>query len=288
MDYRNVLLFLMYKLPSGPSRRALFMYHHRHLPHLRNPSTFSEKMNWRILYDRRPIIGWTCDKLAMKEYAAKTPGLRVPQTYWSDSDLSTLSDAKLPGHWVLKPNHRSGRVFFGHGKPDVAYLKRVSAGWLRSFEGKDLHEWAYLKARPLFLAEELIGAPGAPPSDYKFFVFGGEVALVQVDLDRHAGHCRRMYLPDWTPLDVTLGRFRLGPTEPPPGNFVEMLAIASNLGRCFDFMRVDLYTVAGEIFFGEVTPYASSGLSRFTPESLDAHLGSKWKFLGRNLPTAAD
>lgn len=288
MNYRNALLLLMYKLPSGPSRRALFMYHHRNLPHLRNPSTFNEKMNWRILYDRRTILEWTCDKLAMKQYAAKTPGLRVPQTYWSGSDLSKLLDVELPDYWVLKPNHRSGKVFFGHGKPDIADLKRCSADWLRSFEGKDLHEWAYLKARPLFLAEELIGAPGIQPSDYKFFVFGGDVALVQVDMDRHTAHCRRMYLPDWTPLDATFGHYRLGPIEPAPANLAEMLTIASELGRPFDFIRVDLYTVAGEIFFGEVTPYTASGLDRFVPESLDAHLGSKWQFLGQNLSITAD
>lgn len=282
MDYRNILLFMMYKLPSGPSRRALFIYHHRQLPHLWSPSTFNEKMNWRILYDRRPILEWTCDKLTMKEYAAKTSGVRVPQTYWNGSDLRNLSDAELPEHWVLKPNHRSGKVFFGHSKPDIAHLQRLTADWLESFEGKDLHEWAYLKARPLLFAEELIGAPGFQPADYKFFVFGGEIALVQVDMDRHTAHRRRMYLPDWTPLDATFGHYRLGPSEPPPANLSEMLSIASDLGRPFDFMRVDLYTVGGEIFFGEVTPYAASGLDRFSPEYLDAYLGAKWNLVGRN------
>lgn len=276
MDYRDVLLFLMRKLPSGPSRRALFIYHHRHLPHLRNPLTFNEKVNWRILYDRRSILEWTCDKLAMKEYAAKTSGLRVPQTYWSGSDLRELLDVELPEHWIFKPNHRSGLVFFGHGKPDVASLKRLSVDWLRPVEGKKLHEWAYLKARPLLLVEELIGAPGQVPKDYKFFVFRGEVALVQVDMDRHIAHTRRMYLPDWTPLNATLAHYPLGPSELPPANLSEMLAIASELGRPFDFIRVDLYTVGDEIFFGEVTPYCGSGLDRFVPESLDAYLGGKW------------
>jgi hypothetical protein len=237
-------------------------------------------MNWRILYDRRPILEWTCDKLAMKEYAAKTSRVRVPETYWSGTDLRELSDVELPEHWVFKPNHRSGKVFFGDRKPKIAYLKQLSTDWLRPFEGEDLHEWAYLKARPLLLTEELIGAPGSPPKDYKFFVFGGEVGLVQVDMDRHTAHRRRMYLPDWTPLDATFGHYGLGPSEPPPANLSEMLAIASDLGRPFDFIRVDLYTVADEIFFGEMTPYAASGLDRFIPESLDAYLGAKWDLKG--------
>jgi TupA-like ATPgrasp len=280
---RNILLFGIYKLPSGVSRRALFMYYHRQFPHLRNPSTFNEKMNWRILYDRRPILEWTCDKLAMKEYASKVPGLRVPQTYWFGSNLSELSDVELPEDWVFKPNHRSGKVFFGHGRPDVANLERRSDDWLTRFEANDLHEWAYRKARPVLLIEEMIGAPGIPPTDYKFFVFDGEVALVQVDTDRYTGHRRRMYLPDWTPLEGHLGHYQLGPIEPsPPANFPEMLAIASELGRPFDFIRVDLYTVADEIFFGEVTPYNASGLTSFAPKSLDAYFGAKWELADRN------
>jgi hypothetical protein len=283
VDYRNVLLYFMYKLPSGPSRRALYVYHHRSLPHLRNPSTFNQKMNWRILYDRRPILEWTCDKLAMKEYAAKVPGVRVPQTYWSGSDLSSLSVVELPEHWVLKPNHRSGKMFFGHGKPQIDHLKQLSSNWHQPFEGEGLHEWAYLKARPLLLAEEMIGPPGLPPADYKFFVFNGEVALVQVDMNRHTAHRRRMYLPDWTPLDATFGHYQLGPSEAPPVNLAEMLAIASELGAPFDFIRVDLYSVAGEVFFGEVTPYAASGLDRFVPADLDNYLGAKWDLVDGEL-----
>ena len=56
-----------------------------------------------------------------------------------------------------------------------------------------------------------------------------------------------------------------------------MLAIASGLGRSFDFMRVDLYNVDGEIFFGELTPYPGSGINRFVPASFDSELGAKWE-----------
>jgi hypothetical protein len=276
---RHGLLFLMYKMPSGISRRALFMCHHRRLPHLRHPSTFNEKMNWRILYDRRPILEWTCDKLAMKEYAVKNSSVRAPRTYWSGTDLRELSDVKLPGSWVLKPNNRSGKVFFGRGEPDIAYLRRLTANWLRPSEGKDLHEWAYLNARPLLLVEEQLGEPGIAPLDYKFYTFDGEVAIVQVDMDRHTEPSRRLYRPDWTPLDATWGHCRLGPPQQPPANLAEMLAIAGDLGRSFDFLRVDLYNVSGVIYFGEITPYAGSGLNPLIPKSLDAHLGAKWSLL---------
>src|SRR5215471_3670063 len=107
MNIRHAFLHLMYRLPARSSRRALFMFYHCRLPHFRDPVPFNEKDNWRSLNDRRPILEWTCDKLAMKEYAAKVPGLRVPRTLWAGTDLRELGDTDLPEYWVLKPNHRS-------------------------------------------------------------------------------------------------------------------------------------------------------------------------------------
>ena len=279
----DALLALAYKLPSNLSRRAVFFYHHRRFPRVKTPVTFTEKVNWRILKDRREILAWTCDKLAMKDYVGNVQGaathdVRIPRTLWSGTDVTELENINLPEHWVLKPNHRSGLVFFGHGQPDVPVLREMTQGWLRSAEGVDLHEWAYLKARPLLLAEELLGVPGSPPSDYKFFVFAGKVAAVEVHADRHSDHRVHYYLPDWTPLEVTYGSSRLSPAEPaPPGNFEKMIAIASDLGRSFDFIRVDLYSVGDDVFFGELTPYPASGLERFVPASFDNELGTKWE-----------
>lgn len=282
MKFSNAVEALIYKLPSGPSRKALFMfYFHRPLD-LKNPGSFTEKLNWRIVKDRRPILKWTCDKLAMKEYAeksqaAKELGLHVPRTLWSGTDIRDLVVAELPEHWVLKPNNRSGQVYFGHGKPDIVALEKVSKSWRHTFEANSLHEWAYSKARPLIVAEELLGAPGSVPSDYKFYTFAGKVELIQVDVDRHTELRRRMYFPDWTTIEAATIKAPLAPVEPAPANLDQMMAIAGELGRPFDFMRVDLYSVDGDIFFGELTPYSGSGLEAMQPDSLDADLGTKWK-----------
>lgn len=277
VDIRYAAVPLMCRLPAGSSRRALFIYFNRRLPHFRDPVTFNEKVNWRILNDRRPLLEWTCDKLAMKEGARTIPGLRMPRTLWVGSSVRELEDAELPEHWVLKPNHRTGIVYFGHGRPDITSLATITSTWLRSAEFEDLHEWAYSKARPILLAEELLGVPGSPPPDYKFFVFAGQVAAVQVDVGRHSVHQRRIYLPDWAPLEISSGNYPLAPIEPPPENLEGMLAIAREIGRPFDFIRVDLYSIDGVTVFGEVTPYAGSGLDRFVPGSFDAELGARWE-----------
>jgi hypothetical protein len=274
---RYAALRLMYGLPAGSSRRSLFMYYHHRLPHFRDPVTFNEKINWRILNDRRPLLEWTCDKLAMKEHVGEVTGLRVPRTLWVGTSIRELEDAALPEHWVLKPNHRSGEVFFGHGRPDIASLTTITSKWFHAFEADDLREWAYSKAQPILLAEELLGVPGSPPPDYKFLVFDGQVAAVQVNVDRYSRHRSRLYRPDWSPLEVSRGRRPLAPIAPPPANLEEMLAVAREIGRPFDFIRVDLYSIEGATVFGEVTPYPASGMLHFVPRSLDAELGARWQ-----------
>ena len=273
----QVLTAMIYYLPTGIERRVLFGLAHGRIPHFGHPDTFNDKINWRMLNDRRPLLEWTCDKLAMKDYVLKQApaGLHVPRTVWSGSDIRDLETTELPEHWVLKPNHRSGLIYFGRGKPDLRELSEVTATWLSPFEASRLREWAYSKARPMFLAEELMGTPGTPPPDYKFLVFDGKVALVEMHIDRHTGHLMRLYLPDWTPLDVVYD-LELAPMFPPPPNLGQMLAIAAHLGRPFDFMRVDLYDDNGVIKFGELTPYPASGLGRFTPASFDTELGKAW------------
>ena len=270
---------IILKLPIEARRRALFVSTNRRIPHFKRPLTFNDKVNWRILNDRRPLLEWTCDKLAMKEHAYEISGIHVPSALWAGPDLRELASTELPEHWILKPNHRTGLVHFGNGIPNIEQLLSVTAAWLRPVEAQDLGEWAYSKARPMFLVEEVIGKPGSPPPDYKFFVFEGDVAAIQVDVGRHSIHQRRLYLPDWSPLDVQYGQYSLPPVDPPPVGLNRMLVAAAELGSNFDFIRIDLYNINGEVYFGEFTPYPCSGLDRFVPMSFDEGLGARW-----NLP----
>jgi hypothetical protein len=269
---------IVYRLPPGVERRLLYGYYNRRLPHFGKPVTFSDKVNWRILNDRRPLLEWTCDKLAMKEYASTVAGdsLHIPHTFWSGSDIHDLRAVDLPERWVLKPNHRSGLIHFGSGKAECQKLSAATATWLNTFESSKMHEWAYAKARPMLLVEELLGPPGSPPPDYKIFVFDGKPEIIEM-VNRYNGNQQRLYLPDWSPLEVLYGPQGMAPVAPLPTSLDRMLAIAQQLGRPFDFVRVDLYDVDGSIVFGELTPYPCGGLERFRPASFDRELGKKWQ-----------
>lgn len=44
-----------------------------------------------------------------------------------------------------------------------------------------------------------------------------------------------------------------------PDTLIRTLYYLCNLGRRFDFMRIDLYDVDGGVSFGEITPYPDGG-----------------------------
>lgn len=264
------------RLPESARRRAMFLRAHRRWPDLDRPRTFSEKVGWRILHDRRPELAWTCDKLAMKEHAvASGAQLRVPRTVWSGRDVRELAEAALPEQWVLKPAHRSGLVLFGDARTDLEQVRATTRSWLDPVQADRYAEWAYAQAQPALLVEELVGPPGQPPPDYKFFVFDGEPRLVQVDLDRFSGHRRSLYSPQWEHLPLRLTHPR-GPDLPRPAALPGLLECARALGAGWDFMRIDLYADGEDVVFGEYTPYPGSGLERFRPRAYDEELGRHW------------
>ena len=110
------------------------------------------------------------------------------------------------------------------------------------------------------------------PADHKFLVLGGRLRLVQVDTGRFTEHRRRLYRPDWTPVDVTEA-MAPGTFTAPPKTLARMTEVAEALGAAFDFVQVDLYEVDGEVWFGELTPYPGGGLDRCDP-ALDVLLGT--------------
>jgi hypothetical protein len=267
---------VVHRLPHRQKRAVLYWEAHGRRPHLRRPRRFTEKVNWRVVHDRRPLIGQLGDKLAMKAYAARVcPDLRVPRVLWSGTDVAELASADLPAAWVLKPNHGTMRVHVGSGTPDAGHLRRLTAGWLDEPLHRTRGEWVYSQARRLLLVEEFLGRPGRLPDDWKFLVFDGRVRVVQVDTARFGSeHRRRLYTADWTPLSVRED-VPAAPAQPPPATLPAMTAVAEALGGGFDFIRVDLYDVGGEVWFGELTPYPGGGLDRFDAD-LDRELGAAW------------
>lgn len=268
-------------LPLPVSRRLLYRINYGSSLNLENPRSFNEKVNWRIVYDRRPVLPVLSSKVLSKDYVRSVcPEVRIPRTLWHGDRLEDLRTLDVHGQWVLKASHRSGDVIFGEGAPDVQQLRRATKGWLRRHGQLVGRQWAYSQVRPEYILEERIGAPNDVPADYKMFVFHGSVELIQVDRGRFGEQTRNLYTREWEPLPFTY-TWRMGPVDPPPQNLLRMVEIAAKVGAQLDFVRVDLFNVEGEIFFGETTVYPAAGLSHW-PRTLDESIGRHWHLPSRS------
>ena len=269
----------------------------------RHPVTFSQKLLWKLVHDRRPLLTTFADKVAVRDYVADVAGPEVlTQLYGVFTDPGELDLVQLPPMFVVKPNHASGMIWIVDRAPPHGHVSREAASlesgsvmttrdaldwdllvttchrWLAiNYADVDL-EWPYRSIPRRILVEELLLTPdGQIPTDYKFFVFHGRVRLVQVDTDRFDDHRRNLFLPDWRAVDA---RWIYPPADhdpPRPATLERMIHIAEVLGHETDFVRVDLYDLAGRIVFGELTSYpAGPHAPPFSPASFDGELGRHW------------
>jgi hypothetical protein len=255
--------------------RLYYLKFGRH-PDLARPTGFNEKILAKVLNDRRAYLTLFADKLRARDYVrAVAPELRLPRLYWWSDRAETLPFDDLPDAFVLKANHGSGWTLLVENKRDVGRATLVSQArrWLRADFTIVGREWAYRDVRRAVYAEERLQTGDAtPPPDYKLFVFGGKVRVVQVDCNRFTRHTQVLYDEDWNPIDGTVAAVRGAPV-PAPASLPLMRAAAEKLSANVDFVRVDLYDIGGTPYFGELTSSPNKGLSPFRPATLDARFG---------------
>lgn len=272
----------------------------------RRPRTFREKVRYKMLRDRRQLVVTFADKAAVRAYVAAAVGEHyLPRVYAVVDDPAALREVDLPESYVVKPTHGSGAAIvvsnradaqarlsrepgswvYQHVRPEFAPREdiiRIARGWVTQLYGQGPNrEWVYGQIPRRIIVEEMLAGPdGAVPDDYKFFVFHGECAFVQVDSGRFGRRTQDFFQPDWRHLPLRGGLPWADPEPSRPACLAEMIDIAQRLGADTDFVRVDLYAVPdgadNRVVFGELTSFPAGGDSPFDPESFDEVFGRPW------------
>ncbi|HEX8382726.1 MAG TPA: ATP-grasp fold amidoligase family protein [Sphingomonas sp.] len=251
--------------------RLCYIWRHRRLPDLNDPTLFTELVQHRKLHDRDLRMPPLADKVRAKALVADRLGDHwITPTLWSGTVLP--DEAPWPRPFVLKSRHGCKQVRVVRDGDDWATIREEAHRWMRRPYGLWLDEWLYTRI-PLGLLVEAFAGPGpALPVDYKLFAFGGRVEYVQVHLDRAGDHRWIVFDRDWRRVST-----RTADADPPcPASLSSMIAAAESLSTGFDFVRVDLYDLPGGPRFGEMTFYPGSGLDRFDPPALDSEMGARW------------
>ena len=250
---------------------------------LKNPRSFNEKVVYKKIHDRNPLLTRTADKYSVRSYVKEVLGekegekILIPLLYVTDKP-KTIPFEKLPKDFVIKANHGSGwNIIVRNGKYNKKEIIKKCEAWLNTPFGLEKMEWAYKDIKRKIVIEEFIqDEKGKSPKDYKFFVFHGKCKMIQVDSDRFEEHTRSLFDENFNYLDMSL-KFKQGKKIKPPKKYKEMKKLAEKIVEKFEFARIDLYTTKNKIYLGEITHYPETGNGLFTPIKKDRELGKNWK-----------
>lgn len=250
---------------------------------LENPQTFNEKLQWIKLFDRNPLYTQLVDKYLARDYIKEKLGEEylIPLLGAWDNPDDIDFDA-LPEQFVLKCNHNSGLgmcICKDKSKLDIKKVKAELKKGLAQDYYLSGREWPYKNVPRKVIAEKYMtdSANTDEFTDYKFFCFDGYVDCVMVCTERNTGDTKFYFFDE----DWELKKYNIrgkeapkGFTLPKPPKMDEMFKIARELSKGIPFVRADLYNSYGNIYFGEMTFFPTSGFDANLLPETDKYFGS--------------
>ena len=282
---RRILYYLKF-IPDEPMLKFQYWIKLGRRLNLKNPKRFTEKIQWYKLYYRNPVMKQCVNKYAVREYVKKK-GLEdiLVELYAHYDRAENVDWESLPESFVIKTQHGGGglSVIVVPDKNKMTKEEMVSRLFFsisKTGERGGGREWAYWGNPTGVVVEELLvnrENPEAGVNDYKFFCYNGKPEFIIVDVDRYIGHKRNFYDLNWNNLHITSDCPAADREIPRPNNLDDMIKVAEKLSEDFPYVRVDLYSVDGRVYFGELTFYPWSGYVQYTPDEADFLFGKDFK-----------
>lgn len=246
---------------------------------LKNPKTFNEKLQWlKLKYYIKREYSIYVDKLLVKEVVSRKIGEQyIIRTLGIWNDFDDIDFKKLPNQFVLKCTHNSGGLIICKNKTElnIEKTRRIIVNSLKTNYFMLHRECPYKYVSPKIIAEELlIDKENQSPKDYKIFCMNGKPKFLYVASDRPHDTKFDFFDIDFNHLPFKQVHPHSSETITKPKNFDLMLKIASELSIEFPQVRIDLYNINGNIYFGEFTFIHMAGIFPFHPKKWDEIIGN--------------
>jgi hypothetical protein len=217
------------------------------------------------------------DKIAVKEIVEKRIGkgytfpLLGVWNKFEEIDFETL-----PKQFVLKCTHDSGSVRIIKDKTKINFdeLKKFFSNRLKVSAYNLGREYPYRDVPRRIMAEDyIVDEKGNTPNDYKFFCFNGEPKFMFVATDRETDVTHTLFDMNFKRLPISYIHRQVEYEIDKPKTFEQMKDIARQLSKGINFVRIDLYEINGNVYFGEYTFFPASGFYLMKPEEWELKFG---------------
>ena len=260
----------------------------------RKPITLNEKISYLSgatdtslwsLYTDKYEVRKHIEELGLKNILTKCYGV------WESTD--EIDFFALPDSFVIKCTHDCGSTIIVKNRPsdlDIRIIKAKLNKHLSKIYGYETIEPHYTKIKPRIIAEELLpnitnGLISCSAVDYKIWCINNKAEWVMVCYDRtlesdgsHKAVFDLYDVKSWQPIRQYLSeQFRQANFKniPKPQNYDQMIKAAEILSTGFPVVRIDLYNINGNIFFGEMTFTEQGGRTCCYTEEFQKKMGKK-------------
>ncbi len=243
---------------------------------INNPRSYTQKVQWLKVHNNSVLYSNMVDKYTVKKIVSGIIGdNHIISLIGVWDKFEDINFDSLPDQFVLKTTHDSGNVVICKNKKelDIEFLRLKFNKALRMNYFYKSREYPYKNVVPRLIAEEyMIDKNNTELIDYKFFCFHGEPKFVQIT-DTVNGQRKVSYfdmefnLMPFTTDSIGSHKFDK------PAKFNEMIDIACKLSKDIIHVRIDLYVINNQVYFGEFTFHNNGGIVIFNPKEWNNTIG---------------
>ena len=287
ISVRNIVKFISKK----EYVKLQYRYITKHKLNLANPTRYTEKLQYLRLfvYPKDNKVSLCAGREGAREYIKELGKEDILiKSYGIYDKFDDIDFDRLPNKFVMKCTHACAFNYLCYDKNniDIPSLRKKFNKWLKTNYGKKTVELHYAPIKPKIIIEELLIENDWLPIEYKIHVFNGKARSLYVVTNRNKDIRYNNYYIDWTPFDGSQFNGWKKSEEPlrKPDNFDEMISIAETLANPFPFVRVDLFSINGKIFFNEMTFTPAKGTLILDDDQADYEMG-KWLDISKYINT---
>ena len=257
------------------------MYLQKNL-NLKNPKTFSEKIQWLKLNDTTPKKTELTDKVKVRDFVKEKIGEQyLKPCLWVGDDYDSIPFDTLPDSFIIKANHGCKWHFIVKNKEKLInnpVLMEILKARLTDWLGLKFYPFAgfemqYKDITPKLLIEPLLrDDKNEKPQEIEVYCFNGEVKVFQKIkytfprevsvFDNNFNHINLKFMPEYSLIQEDID-----------DNLKLSVELSKKLAEGFKLARVDWLIYHDKIYFNEITFTPFSGFYNFEDKKWDIKLG---------------